>query len=338
MTVAGSRLMMLGSNDEEAIRLGEEALAMAEQLDLADVAAAALVNIGSSKTNLGEIDGLELIARGVDAARAANAPFDICRGTGNLASFRWTRGDLGECLALWGQARREAEDYGQTGFARWFRGVTVVAEYELWDWDASLSTADAFIAEVEAGSPHYLAGECYICRSLVRLGRGDGQGASLDADLAFEHVRRAKDPQAVIPVCAGAAHVYTELGDPTSARAPAEECLAALGGGIGFGIASVQMLAWAMTPVGRGRELASALERYAPNPWARGAIAFANGDPVGAADSLGGIGAVASEAYCRLAAARAGDLRQLEPALAFHRSVRATGYVREGESLLAASA
>ena len=154
--VAGSRLMMLGSNDEEAIRLGEEALAMAEQLDLADVAAAALVNIGSSKTNLGEIDGLELIARGVDAARAANAPFDICRGTGNLASFRWTRGDLGECLALWGQARREAEDYGQTGFARWFRGVTVVAEYELGDWDASLATADAFIAEVEAGSPHYL--------------------------------------------------------------------------------------------------------------------------------------------------------------------------------------
>jgi class 3 adenylate cyclase/tetratricopeptide (TPR) repeat protein len=338
MTVAGSRLMMLGSNDEEAIRLGEEALAMAEQLDLADVSAAALVNIGSSKTNLGETDGLELIARGVDAARAANAPFDICRGTGNLASFRWTRGDLGECLALWGQARREAEDYGQTGFARWFRGVTVVAEYELGDWDASLATADAFIAEVEAGSPHYLAGECYICRSLVRLGRGDGQGASLDADLAFEHVRRAKDPQAVIPVCAGAAHVYTELGHPTSARAPAEECLAALGGGIGFGIASVQMLAWAMTPVGRGQELASALERYAPNPWARGAIAFANGDPVGAADSLGGIGAVASEAYCRLAAARAGDLRQLEPALAFHRSVRATGYVREGESLLAASA
>ena len=113
-----------------------------------------------AKTNLGETDGLELIARGVDAARAANAPFDICRGMGNLASFRWTRGDLGDCLALWGQARREAEDYGQTGFARWFRGVTVVAEYELGDWDASLATADAFIAEVEAGSPHYLAGEC----------------------------------------------------------------------------------------------------------------------------------------------------------------------------------
>jgi hypothetical protein len=173
---------------------------------------------------------------------------------------------------------------------------------------------------------------------LVRLGRGDSQGASLDAGLAFEHVRRAKDPQAVIPVCAGAAHVYAELGDPTSARAPAEECLAVLGEGIGFGIASLQMLAWAMTPTGRGEELASALGRYAHNPWARAAIAFATGDFVAAADGLGRIGAVASEAYCRLAAARAGDLRQLEAVLAFYRSVRATRYVREGESLPAASA
>ena len=53
---------------------------------------------------------------------------------------------------------------------------------------------------------------------------------------------------------------------------------------------------------------------------------------------LGEIGALASEAYCRLSAARAGDLTQLEPALAFYRSVGATRYVREGESLLAASA
>jgi hypothetical protein len=50
------------------------------------------------------------------------------------------------------------------------------------------------------------------------------------------------------------------------------------------------------------------------------------------------MGAVASEAYCRLEAARAGDLTQLEPALAFYRSVKATRYLREGETLIAASA
>jgi hypothetical protein len=44
------------------------------------------------------------------------------------------------------------------------------------------------------------------------------------------------------------------------------------------------------------------------------------------------------EAYDRLSAARAGDLDQLEPALEFYRSVGATWYLRQGESILAASA
>jgi hypothetical protein len=48
--------------------------------------------------------------------------------------------------------------------------------------------------------------------------------------------------------------------------------------------------------------------------------------------------AASSEAYCRLAAARAGDVTQLEPALRFYRSVGGTRYVRECESLVAASA
>ena len=81
-----------------------------------------------------------------------------------------------------------------------------------------------------------------------------------------------------------------------------------------------------------------ALEQFGQNPWALAGKAFARGDPVGAADILGGIGAVASEAFCRLSAARDGDLAEREPALAFYRSVGATRYVRECELLLLASA
>jgi class 3 adenylate cyclase len=337
-TSTASRLMMLASNDQEAIRLGEEALAMAEELGLDDIAAAALVNIGSSSMLTGEEEGFEVLARGVEMARAANAAFDLCRGIGNLAARRWAAGDLGDSRALWAQALREAEEYGQTGFAQWFRGVTVVAEYELGDWDTSLVTADAFLAEVEAGSPHYLAGECYFARSLVRLGRGDSAGSLSDAGSALEHVRRAKDPQAFVPACAAAAHVFMELGDPAGALAAAEECLAMLTGAIGFGISGVHVLPWALTPAGRGEEVAFALEHYEPNPWARAGIAFGRGNPTGAADILGHMGAVSSEAFCRLAAARSGDLAQLEPALAFYRSVGATRYVRECELLLPASA
>jgi hypothetical protein len=78
----------------------------------------------------------------------------------------------------------------------------------------------------------------------------------------------------------------------------------------------------------------------------RAAIAYATGDPRSAAEICAEVGALAEEAYARVAAARqlveqgrrAEADAQLRRALAFYRSVGAVRYVREGEALLAASA
>jgi class 3 adenylate cyclase/tetratricopeptide (TPR) repeat protein len=338
---AASRWLMLAGEDEESIRIGEEALAMAEELDLEEIKAAALINVGSARSALLEGEGIETLERGVQVARAANVPFEITRGLGNLASWLWVLGDLSGSMPLWREAEQIAEEYGQIAFVRWFRGVTAESEVELGQWDTASERADAFLADVEAGAPHYLAGECYFARALVRFGRGDDEGAVSDAENALETTGRAKDPQARYPAAAAAAHIYLELGDEDRARPPAEEFLDALragGSGLGFAISALHHLAFVLTPLGRGQELAEALEKLGDNPWARAATAFALDDPLGAAAFLGEFGAVSSEAYCRLVAARAGDLAQLERALAFYRSVRAARFVREGESLLAASA
>jgi tetratricopeptide (TPR) repeat protein len=335
-----SRWLMVAAEYPESIRIGEEALAMADQLGLDAIKANALITLGWSRDSLFEGRGLEELSQGVEVARAANLAFEAVRGLANLASRLWVLGDLARALPLWREAHAEAEQYGQRGFARWFRGVSVPAEYEVGDWDGALDRANAFIAEVESGSPHYLAGESYFARSLIRLGRADDDGAVHDSEQALAVTERAKDPQARFPATAAAAHVYLELGDPPRARPPGEEFLDAVvaGGGLGFATSALHILSWTIAVIGRGPELAEAVKRFGDNPWARAAATYALGDPVGAAEILGGIGAVTSEAYCRLAAARAGDLAQLEPALRFYRSVGATRYVREGESLLAASA
>ena len=70
------------------------------------------------------------------------------------------------------------------------------------------------------------------------------------------------------------------------------------------------------------------------------------GDLGGAADVVGSMGAVSAEAYLRLFAGeallrdgrRAESERELERALAFHRSVGASAYVERAESLLAEGA
>ena len=348
VAATASRILMLAAEEDQSIRVGEEALAMAEQLGLDGIKAAAMVNVGSARAALGEDEGITLLARAIDAARAANEPFEMCRAMGNLAARRWVRGELQEALPLWLEAGREAEQYGQKGFARWFRAVPVPAEYEFGQWDDAVKRADTLIAEVEAGSPHYLAAACYFMRSILRLGRGDADGAVTDAEQALALARRAKDPQALLPASAGAAYVFMELGDGMRALPPAEEFLAAVadGRGIGFGVSELHMLSWVLTAADRGPEVAEALERFAWSPWTRAGIAFGRGDPVEAAEILGGTGASASEAYCRLAAARmlveqgrrAAADEQLHRALGFYRSVGAARYVREGESLLAASA
>jgi len=91
---------MLAGEDEEAIRLGREALAMAEELRLDDVRAAALNNLGSARANLGDEQGLTDLAEAIRLAERANAPFELCRAKGNLAAMLWVRGQLARSLEL----------------------------------------------------------------------------------------------------------------------------------------------------------------------------------------------------------------------------------------------
>jgi hypothetical protein len=143
------------------------------------------------------------------------------------------------------------------------------------------------------------------------------------------------------------AHIRAQHGDLAGAVPLAEEFLRAVEGGrgLGFGIAYLHVLVWTLAACGRGAEAAAALEDHAGNAWARAGIAFGRGDPAAAADIFAGMRAHASEAFCRLSAARElveQDRRaeadgHLRSALGFYRSVGAARYVREGESLLAAT-
>jgi tetratricopeptide (TPR) repeat protein len=267
---------------------------------------------------------------------------------GNLAVMYWLAGRLGEAHLLVRESLEECERYGQRGFARWDRGILVQREYELGLWDDVSAAADGFIAEVEAGSPHYLAAETYMVRAAIRLGRGDVEAPVEDADRALELARRAKDPQLLYQTVAVGAHVLHQTGDIERATELAREFLTALEAGqaLGFSVSAVHVLAWTLVAAGHGPELVAGLEPLQHFPWARAGAAFAAGDPVRAADICAEMGAVTQEAYARLAAARmlveegrrAEADEQLHRALAFYRSVGATRYVREGESLMAASA
>jgi class 3 adenylate cyclase len=342
MTIAAAaRLQMLANENDEAIRLGQEAIAMAEELGLGEVRAAALNNVGTARSLTGDDGGLADLAEAIRVAEGANAASEVLRAKGNLAVQLWISGRLEESIALWREAGGDAARYGQLGFSRWMRGVVVHPLWSVGAWDEALAAADRFIAEVEAGAPHYLAGPCYVGRALIRLARDDKGGALEDAREAVERAARAGDPQVLLPTHAWAAHVCLDSGDEERAAAFVDDYVAALRvqASIGFSVTTAHVAAGTLAALGRSDEVVAALARY-PQPWARAAHACAVGDLVQAAEILAATGAAADAAMFRLASARAGidAERQAEQALAFYRSVGARRYVRECESLLGAAA
>jgi predicted ATPase/class 3 adenylate cyclase len=342
-----SRGLRMSGESGEAILLGRDALAMAEQLGLDELRAHALLNIGAARMSSGDAGAIEDVNRALAIAMEANVPMAIFRAQQNLGTLLALRGHLERGIAVMQDAVAVASRFGLVGESRWCRGDLPASQYVLGRWDEALAGADAFIAEVEAGSPHYLASYCYATRAQIRPGRDDVRGALADTERALELARLNKDPSDLLGTLATSAHVLRECGDAARAGLLAGECLAALQAGTdaGFNLDCLHVLAWTLSPLGRGQELIDALPTI-DTPWVRAAQAFAVRDLRRAADICHEMGAATEEARDRLWLAQElieqsrrpeADV-ELQRALAFYRSVGATRYIREAEGLLAASA
>ena len=346
---AVSRYLMLSGESAEAIRLGREALAMAEQLGLDELRANTLNNIGVARVDSDDQGGLDDLEEGLAIALRANLPGAICRTRANLCGTLLVNGDVQRSLDYLEEGAADASRFGLVRDGRWFRGQRPELQFLLGRWDAALTGAEDFLAEVEAGSPHYGTAGALMVRARIRLGRDDIRGATADSERALALARLVKDPQALFPVMADCAHVLYDGGEVQRAADLVDEFLreAAARAGVGFGggITALHVVAWTAFALGRGDDVLAVLPE-SQVAWVRAAAAFASGDFGLAADVCAQIGAVTEEAYDRLRLAEALVQQQrqgpaevaLQRALDFHRSVGATRYLRQAEELLTRSA
>jgi tetratricopeptide (TPR) repeat protein len=216
--------------------------------------------------------------------------------------------------------------------------------YRRGEWDEALRAADAFIAEMEAGSPHYSSFQIYTVRAEMRSARGDSAGALEDAESALAAGRALDDPQALLFVLAGCAHVFVLESEPDRAVALARELLDALGRGVRLQFAVINLPAFvsALVALDLAPELVRALAGQLETPWTEAVRAYAGADFAAATEILQRTGSRPAEAEARVRAAEqfvaAGRPteadEQLQQALAFYRSVSATRFVHECEALL----
>jgi hypothetical protein len=267
----------------------------------------------------------------------------------NLAHAVISLGDLARGFELQAKARTAAERFGVLDDLRHLRAERVFQDYWQGRWEAALAGADGFLAEVEAGSPHYSEGECRLVRGMIRLARGDLAGALADAAHAIEAARQQGDREAVLSALAFHARALLANGQIEPAGVSADELLAELAerGPMATNPDWSGPLAIVVQDLGRGAELVELAAMVAmPTSWWKAAAAVAAGLFDQAADTYAKIGSLPDEACARLRAAeqhlasgrRAEGDGQLQLALAFYRQVDASSYLRKADALGAQSA
>ncbi|MDX6414106.1 MAG: hypothetical protein QOH23_1516 [Gaiellaceae bacterium] len=345
-----SRYQMLADENDAAIESGTEALRLATELGLDDLRAHALNNVGSARSAAGDRRGLAELEESIEIASAANAIHEVLRAHNNLNTMRAVYGEVGQAWEGAQETRRLAEHFGHYGFVRFIDGGAAVGiPYALGYWDEAFANAEKFLASVEQGSPHYQTPSTYSFRGLIRLGRGDAEGAAADARRALELVGSFRDPQILQPTLGMSAHIFLSVGDEGRSAETAADAIEGLRSlhQLGFAAVELHYLMWVAFVLGRSADVLEIAERDPiDSNWIRALGLIATGDLRAAAKVYDEMGAASAAAFYHLRAAehlasegrRAEADEQLRPALAFYRSVRATRYVREGEALLAASA
>jgi class 3 adenylate cyclase/tetratricopeptide (TPR) repeat protein len=336
---AVARFRRLAGATEEAIRVAQDALALAEELDLSELQADALITLGEGRWRLGDDGGKEDLERGTALAVQANALRVAGRGYNNLATVMDDKVKSIELLRL---SRQVSERLGDKERVR-FAWAHIAAEmFVHGDWDEALQIADDFLADCDAGHGHVQEPGMRIVRAWMHLGRGDSDGALADAERTMALARAEGSSEESLNMLANVALVYGELGRLTEAQALADEVLSHEAAAVArHGLD----LAFVADRIGRSTALRGKLAAAAqPGRAAFEQVAelVATGNLDGAAERAKETGLRSIEADTRLLAARhfveqgrhMEASEQLEKALVFHRSVGATRFIREAEALL----
>jgi len=335
-----ARYRMLAGDAQEAIRIGRDALAMAEQLGLDQLQAHALNNVGVAKSSLGDPEGVVDLERALDIALAVRSP-EAARVLNNLGATLAALGDLPRARHYFGEAARVGDELGAVSLARYSRAASIGVLLASGAWEEGLRQADACIADRETGAADYAELQVRRNRAWARFARGDVDGALDDVGKALDAARSAKDPQVLIPTLAIAARVYAEVGRDVEAHLLAAELLEQFRRSADWRLFD---FVWVAERLGCSGELRRLIEQHlAKTRWSSVFLAVLAREYETAADLFLEIGAVGFGADARLRAAeklvaegrRPEADEQLEKALAFYRSVGATRYISEGEALLA---
>jgi class 3 adenylate cyclase/tetratricopeptide (TPR) repeat protein len=335
--VVRSGFHMVGGEYEQAIRMAQEALSRIEKLDRPDLRARSFDVIGTSRVSLGDANGLADQRLAIEIARECRALWEMHHATNNLGVSLLMLGRLREMAELQAAWEVSFDEVGGTHYSRvWLESSRAAVDYYAGRWDEAFRRIEEFLRGLPEGASHYLESDVRPLRAAIELARGDVVAARADVDRAVAVASGSTDPQTLAPALCARAELHLAEGEGLEAATAFDELL-----GFGDGLVVCLSLAgrlpafaWLALDLDRVEDARALLDSSSLSGWQEAARAILAGDGARAADLLADIGDRSAEAYARL---RAGG-EHVHRALDFYRSVGATRYTGEAESLLASSA
>jgi tetratricopeptide (TPR) repeat protein len=295
-----ARTREIAGDHKDGKRLGESALAMAQSLELDELVAHALTTIGMAKLGMGDRTGIADIERALDVALEADTPTASAVAV-NLGIQFMFAGDLRRGSDLYAEARRLAARFGDEASLFFQRPSELWLQFTAGGWDHVLEETDAFIQELETGSPHTNEWLVRLTRGSIREAQGDAEGAIADHRRGVEVAREIQNPVYLAETLANCAATL-------AGREEREEALVMLHEvadltrrqAMCSGLAICGLFA---DELGMTDELRAAIEE-APGPefrgWKEAFLLVLGGDLRGAADQFAAMGNAAFEARQRL--------------------------------------
>jgi DNA-binding SARP family transcriptional activator len=335
---------------EAVIEYAREALTIAEALNLPETRADALVTLGTTRVFLADAAGVEDIEQGLALALETNSLIVAERGYEALwiAIAIDTTSEFRRLPELYEEAIRIAERLGNRHLLRGAQSARITTQRFMGEWDNALRAADAFIAESDRANANAFG--VRLQRAYIRQARDDLAGALEDIERTLEDEKALEGSRSRMRSFL-TVFLLAELGRRNEARELVDEMRrsSAVEGSrppSRFPWLAFPEFALVAADVGyldKFQAALDALTRRRPPDIA--AQAIIEGKLVEAAGLLTDMGRLAAAARVRLSAAErliegghhAQASEQLDKALAFYESVRATRYIRQAEALSAAN-
>src|SRR5205823_1562896 len=187
------RLDVFANRFDEGLAICDDAIRLAEQLDLDELRANLLTTQATAKLANGQLaDAEDLLNQAVALAEPLASP-EAARALVNLAALGASSYERDEWRARTDRAAEYATRIGDRRTLLWLEPFYIRGAFVEGDWDQALTRADAYLEAAEALGGHYSARGIYLIRALMLAARGDSASAAADLERGLAGIDEATD-------------------------------------------------------------------------------------------------------------------------------------------------